>query len=192
VEEILDITLLVASACERLGIPYFVGGSLASSLHGIPRATQDVDVVAAIELRHVDAFIAALRDRFYLDREAVRTAVEGQGSFNVVHLVSYFKADVFVAKDDEAHRLQMARRQRFVLPGLDGKEIVVASAEDVVAHKLYWYALGDEVSERQWSDALNVLRVAGSTLDIDYLRHVTALLGVSPLLDRALGAADGR
>jgi hypothetical protein len=186
VDEILDITLLVAAACERLGIPYFVGGSLASSLHGIPRATQDVDIVAAIEPRHVEPIIAALRERFYLDPDAVRSAVQEKRSFNVIHLGSYFKADVFVPKDDETSRLQMERRQRFALAGTPLREIVVASPEDVVAHKLYWYALGDEVSERQWLDVLNVLRVSGDTLDWEYLRRAAQLLGVPALLDRAL------
>jgi hypothetical protein len=105
-----------------------------------------------------------------------------------VHLRSYFKADVFIPRDDESSRLEMVRRQRFVVEETPRREIVVASAEDTVAQKLYWYALGDRVSERQWSDALGVLKVAGPTLDLAYLRHVAAMLGVDELLDRALRA----
>jgi len=188
VDEILEITLRVTDVCERLGVPYAVVGSLASSLHGIPRATQDVDIVASMSLAHATAFADALRGDFYLDDDAIRDAIEQRRSFNVVHLRSYFKADVFIPKDDESTRLEMERRQRFVIEQTPRREIVVASAEDTVAQKLYWHALGDRVSERQWSDALGVLKVAGHTLDFEYLRHVSTLLGVDGLLDEALRA----
>jgi hypothetical protein len=189
VDEILDITLDVAAAFERLGIPYLIGGSLASSLHGIPRATQDVDFVALMKLPHVPQFAESLRGRFYLDEDAIRDAVERRSSFNVIHLDSYFKADIFVRADDEATRLQIQRRQRFALPGTPAREVIVASPEDVIAQKLSWFALGDQVSERQWSDAIGVLKVAGRGLDLSYLRRVASLLGVSSLLDRALSEA---
>jgi hypothetical protein len=186
VDEILEIALRVAGVCERLGVPYAVVGSLASSLHGIPRATQDVDIVASLTLAHAAAFADALRNDFYLDDDAIREAIERRRSFNVVHLRSYFKADVFIPNDDESARLEMERRQRFVIEESPRREIVVASAEDTIAQKLRWYALGDRVSERQWRDALSVIKVAGQTLDLAYLRRVSAMLGVEELLDEAL------
>jgi hypothetical protein len=163
-----------------------VGGSLASSLHGIPRSTQDVDFVVNMTAADVRGFVAALNETFYLDEDAIRDAIDRRGSFNVIHLGSYFKADVFVAKDDEASRLEMERRQRFALTESPRREIVVASPEDVIGQKLYWFSLGDEVSERQWLDAIGVLRVAGSKLDLSYLRRLAGLLKVEHLLDRAL------
>ena len=185
-DEILEITLCVTGVCERLGVAYAVVGSLASSLHGIPRATQDVDIVASLTLAQASAFADALRTEFYLDDEAIRDAIERRRSFNVVHLRSYFKADVFIPRDDEPSRLEMERRQRFVIEESPRREIVVASAEDTIAQKLYWYSLGDRVSERQWSDAVGVLKVAGPTLDLAYLRRASAMLGVGGLLDEAL------
>jgi hypothetical protein len=190
VDEILDITMLVAGVFERLGVPYLVGGSLASSLHGIPRATQDVDIVAEMKDSHVPAFVAALRRAFYLDEDAIRAAIAGRSSFNVIHLGSYFKADVFIPKDDEASRLEMERRQRFNLGGDPPRDLIVASAEDVVAQKLFWFTLGDRVSDRQWGDAVGVLKVAADRLDFVYLRHVCALLNVEALLDRARADAS--
>ena len=190
-DEILDITMLVAGVYERLGVPYFVGGSFASSLHGIPRATQDVDIVAEMKDSHVPAFVAALRPTFYLDEDAIRAAIAGRSSFNVVHLGSYFKADIFIPKDDEASRLEMERRQRFNLGGdPPPRDLVVASAEDVVAQKLFWFTLGDRVSDRQWGDAVGVLKVAADRLDFVYLHHVCALLNVEALLDRAPAEAS--
>lgn len=188
-DEILEVTLHVVATLERLGIPYLVGGSLASSLHGIPRATQDVDVVVRLTQRDVAGLVAALRGAFYLDEAAIREAIEQRAWFNLIHLGTLLKVDVFVAKEDEASRAQMKRRQRYVIEGEPGGELVVASAEDVVAHKLYWYRLGDGVSDRQWSDALGVLRVTGPRLDLEYLRRASVRLGVEDLLDRVLEEA---
>ena len=188
-DEILDITLFVTATFERLGIPYVIGGSLASSLHGIPRATQDVDIVARLTPGDVAAVAATLAPHFYIDESAMRDAVERRASFNVIHLGTYFKADVFVARDDEASRLQLERSQRFELPGRPGSAIVVASPEDVVAQKLYWFGLGDSVSERQWADAIGVLKVAGPRLDKEYLRVIAGLLGVEAVLRRACAEA---
>ena len=186
VDEILEITLSVFETFERLGIPCLVGGSLASSLYGIPRATQDVDIVARLTQRDVAGLVAALGDAFYLDEAAIREAVDRRTSFNLIHLQTVLKVDVFVADDDEPSINQMQRRQRLELEEQPGRALVVASAEDVVAHKLYWYRLGDEVSDRQWSDVIGVLRVTGGRLDQQYLRRTAVLLGVHDLLRRAL------
>jgi hypothetical protein len=139
--------------------------------------------------QNVPNLAGALRGQFYLDEDAMREAVERHSSFNVVHLGTYFKADIFVAHDDEPSRLQMARSQRIRLSVDPPRDIVVASPEDVVAQKLYWYRLGDEVSERQWNDAIGVLKVAATGLDMAYLRRAAALLDVEQLLQRAIDEA---
>jgi hypothetical protein len=175
----------VARLCEQLGIRYLVGGSLASSLHGVPRATLDVDLVIEIGQDDVAPFVDSLRGDFYLDEGAIRDAIDRGTSFNLIDLESYFKADVFVARDDEPGRLQMERSHRYSLGDEPGHELVVASPEDVVAQKLYWFQLGDRVSERQWQDALGVLKVTGTRLDLEYLRRISALLGVAELLAEA-------
>lgn len=187
-DDIIAITLQIAGTCERLGIRYLVGGSLASSLHGIPRATQDVDLVMSIRQADVAGLVRALRDDFYLDEDAIREAIDRQTSFNLVHLGSYFKADVFVARDDEPSRLQMDRSRRYPL-GRPVRELVVASPEDVVAQKLHWFALGDRVSERQWLDAIGVLKVLGPRLDLAYLRRIAEMRGVEALLREAASEA---
>ena len=184
-KEILDVTIFVAGIFDRLGIAYLVGGSLASSLHGIPRATQDVDVVAAIRPDDVRGLVAALQETFYLDEDTIRQAVRERTSFNIVHLETLLKVDVFVAGQDNVSEQQMQRRQAFTIDTEGRRELVVASPEDVVAQKLYWYRLGDEVSERQWSDAVGVLKVRSGRLDMDYLRRTARLLGVGDLLARA-------
>jgi hypothetical protein len=188
-DEILDITLHVASVLERLGIPWLVGGSLASSLHGIPRATQDVDLVARLELEDLAAFVNALREDFHLDPETIREAIRQRTSFNLIHLGTLLKVDIFVARADAASLAQMDRRRAFEIGPNPPRRLIVASPEDTIAQKLYWYRLGDEVSDRQWSDAMGVIRVTGSRLDLDYLRQAAAWLGVPDLLERALSEA---
>ena len=184
----LDVALLVARAFEELEVDYLVGGSLASSLHGEPRSTQDVDFVADLGLDRVQAWIERLGEGFYRDRERIDHAVRKRSSFNVIHLATMFKVDVFVLGDDHASRREMARRQRYDIGG--SRELWVASAEDVVLQKLIWYRLGNAVSDRQWRDVLAVLRVRGGALDHAYLDETAARLDLGELLARALSEAD--
>lgn len=188
-DDILEVTLLVAETLERLEVPYVVGGSLASSFHGIPRATIDVDLVAALRQEHMPGFVGALRGAFYLDADAIQRAIELRATFNVIHLQTMFKVDVFVAHDDEATRQELERGRTFVVTDSPERTLRIASAEDTIAQKLHWYDLGDEISDRQWSDAVGVLKVAGEKLDYAYLRRTAALLGVEQLLRRALREA---
>jgi hypothetical protein len=78
------ITLVVTGALEKVGATYVVGGSLASSLHGIPRATNDADIVAALRNEHVDPFVGALSETFYVDRDMILDAIAHRHEFNVI------------------------------------------------------------------------------------------------------------
>jgi hypothetical protein len=191
-DEALEVALRVARVLEGLGVPYLVGGSLASSFHGLPRSTQDADLVADLAPSHVPAFIAELSADFYLDEAAIRDAVDRRSTFNLIHLQTMFKVDVFVARDDAGTVKEMERRRARTLPGEPPVEIVVASPEDVVIQKLHWYRLGDHVSERQWADAMGVLRIQGRQLDAAYMHELAAEMGVSDLLVRALHEAGLR
>lgn len=188
-DEILDVTLSVAEALGELDVPYVVGGSLASSFHGIPRATIDAHIVAALRPQHHRGFVEALQETFYLDSDTIRRAIERRTSFNVIHLATMFKVDVFVARDDDTAQQQLERGRAMVVTDTPERTLRIASAEDTVAHKLRWYALGDEVADRQWSDTVGVLKVAGERLDLSYLRRIAADFGVDDLLRRALEAS---
>ncbi len=184
-DEILEITLYVTETLERLGVPYLVGGSLASSLHGTPRATQDVDLVAELRLHHVSALVAALEETFYVDHEMIRDAIARRSSLNVIHLETMFKIDVFILKDDPASRQEMERRQVYRVLDNPHRDLVIASAEDIIVQKLYWYQLGAGVSDRQWNDVLGVMKTQGGQLDMPYLTHTAALLNVEDLFQQA-------
>src|SRR5215213_327151 len=183
-EEVIEVTLQVTGILENLGIQYLVGGSLASSLHGQPRSTQDVDIVADIKPEHIASLVGALRDSFYLDEPAIRDAVTRRSTFNLIHLGTLFKVDVFVAGDDLPTRRELQRRQSYTLDVHPPADITVASPEDIIVQKLHWYRLGDHVSERQWGDAMSVLKIRGRKLDLAYMQGLAEQMGVADLLAR--------
>lgn len=184
--EQIAVTMLVADALEALGVPYAIGGSFASALHGVMRATMDADLVADLQQEDVAPFVQALGELFYANAEMMREAIGQHRSFNLIHLESMFKVDVFVARPRDFDRAQLARRQLHLLSEDPERRAYVASAEDTVLAKLEWYRMGGETSDRQWRDALGVLKVQGLRLDLAYMRHMAAGLGVKDLLERAL------
>jgi hypothetical protein len=185
----IAVTLLVTDALEALGIPYAIGGSLASAVHGVMRATMDADLVADLGQEEVTPLVQTLGEAFYADAEMMRQAIDQHSSFNLIHLDSMFKVDIFVAQPREFDRAQLARRQLHMLSEDPGRFAYVASAEDTVLAKLDWYRLGREISDRQWQDVLGVLKVQGQHLDLAYMRDMAARLGVADLLDRAVEAS---
>jgi hypothetical protein len=151
--EPLLVVARLARTFDDLAIRYFVAGSLASSLYGIPRATQDVDLVADIGPPHVEHLMSALAGEFYIDAGMIRDAIRGRASFNVIHLATMFKADIFITGDDVWSREEMSRARTEEFDTSAGKVAIrFASAEDTVLRKLVWYKLGDCVSDRQWGD----------------------------------------
>lgn len=188
-DEPIQVTMQVVDVLEKLGIDYVIGGSLASALHGVARATMDSDIVANFKEEHVVPFVEALKSTFYVDDEMIRDAIRTNRSFNVVHLATLFKVDIFIAKDREFDRLQIGRRSSYLLSAERNESAYVASAEDTILAKLEWYRMGDEVSDRQWKDILGVIKVQADSLDLEYLRRGANLLKVADLLEKALNAA---
>jgi hypothetical protein len=184
--EPIEVTLKVTNFFEKLDIPYLIGGSLASTLYGMVRSTQDSDIVAEMQIEHVQSFVAALEDEFYVDEEMITESIRHQSSFNIIHRGSMFKVDVFIPHPRAYLQSQLTRAQRQSFTFETEVSAKFASPEDTILSKLEWYRMGGEVSERQWRDVLGVVKTRSEQLDITYMRTWAKELGVGDLLERAL------
>jgi hypothetical protein len=187
--EPIAITARVGKTLDAMGVDWLIGGSVASSLHGIPRATQDIDLVADLGPEHAGPLSEALANDFYADDGMIRDAIQRRTSFNIIHLPTMTKIDVFVLKRDAISQSEMQRR-RYHAIGPEGiVRLPVASPEDIILQKLDWYRRGGHVSERQWRDVLGVIAVSGAGLDRVYLRTQAEAWGLLVLLEEALTGA---
>ncbi len=184
--EPVEVTLKVAGALEALGVPYLIGGSLASSIYGTYRATADSDLVADLKLESIDRLAEALRGEFYLDVDSMRDAIDHRSSFSLIHLKTMFKVDIFIPKQRPYSRIQLERRVKRPIATEPEQLAYVATAEDSLLTKLEWYRLGHEVSDQQWRDILGITKTQGDRLDLAYLRQWAAALNLADLLEKAL------
>jgi hypothetical protein len=83
--EPVEVTLNVTGTLEKLGVPYLVGGSLASTLYGMVRTTQDSDVITEMRAEHIRPFVLALQDEFFMDEEMIAESIQRNSSFNIIH-----------------------------------------------------------------------------------------------------------
>jgi hypothetical protein len=187
--ELLAAVARVVRAFDMLEVDYLMGGSVASSVFGEPRQTVDADLVARLLDRHAEPLVRQLIDEFYADLPAIRSAIQTQSCFNLIHLATMTKVDVFVRWRDPFGQSQFARRQKKSVGQAAPLELYFATAEDTVLAKLDWYRKGGGVSDRQWRDLLGVLKIQAAALDRAYLVHWARELGVAELLQRALNEA---
>jgi hypothetical protein len=176
------------AALDRTETPFVVVGSAASSVHGLARMTNDIDIVVELLAERAEEFCAALGPGFYADRATLARAIAAGRSFNLIHLASAHKFDLFPVGADAFNRSELARRKftSGAIAGLESIEFPVASAEDTILAKLVWFQKGGGVSDRQWNDIRGVIAVQAGRLDRSYLARWAAILGVSDLLDASL------
>jgi hypothetical protein len=187
--EPIEVTLKVTGVFEDLGVPYLIGGSLASTLYGMVRTTQDSDIVAEMKIEHLKPFVTALQDEFYVDDEMIAKSIRRHTSFNIIHRESMFKVDVFIPHSRPFLQAQLARANKQTFTFATEISAKFASPEDTILSKLEWYRMGGEVSERQWRDVLGVLKTRQGDLELSYLRKWADELRVRDLLERALSEA---
>jgi hypothetical protein len=182
---ILKALLPFIEVLEDLNIPYQVGGSVASSFWGDPRATRDADVAADIQPEHIPRLVARLENLYYVDDQMILDAIRQRSSFNMLYLENMFKIDVFVRKHTAFDDSTFQRVQRRPTDDMSGRQIDLTSPEDTALHKLIWYRMGGGVSDRQWGDVLGVLKVQRASLDWEYMEMWAERLGIADLLERA-------
>ena len=184
--EILSALQSLTNALEKFSIPYYIGGSIASSIYGMARATLDIDIVAAVKLHHISLLRQELEKSYYIDEDMIKEAIQNSSSFNLIHLETAIKIDVFILKDNPYHQNVLERKIKDTLEDEDTKtEFYFASPEDIIISKLQWYVLGGKVSERQWLDVIGVIKVQGESLDKNYLQVWSKKLGIFELLKKA-------
>ena len=123
--EAIQITLSVTNVLDELAVRYVIGGSLASIIHGTSRLTMDVDFVADIGSEQVADFRAGLQDAFYADEPSIQRAIANRGSFNLIHLETMFKVDVFIPKDRPFDQQQLNRRRIWTLNIFDNGRLIL-------------------------------------------------------------------
>jgi len=174
-----DALKLLLSKLDECGIPYMITGSFASNIHGLPRATQDADVIIEAEERTLERFLESLGQAFYRSKEAAMDAFAREQMFNVVHLETGFKVDLIIRKSRPFSKMEFSRRRpTFYL----GENRWFATAEDTILAKLEWSKMAD--SERQFYDALNVAKLQWGNLDRVYLEKWARELQILDLLER--------
>jgi hypothetical protein len=173
-----DALKFLLSKLDECGIPYMITGSFASNIHGLPRATQDVDVVIEVDRRTLERFLESLGSAFYRSSEAAMDALARQKMFNIVHLETGFKIDLIIRKSRPFSRMEFSRRQpAFYL----GANRWFATAEDTILAKLEWSKMAG--SERQFNDALSVAKLQRDNLDRAYLDKWARELEILNLLE---------
>jgi hypothetical protein len=185
-DDLVDALSPVVAAFKLLGIRHFVGGSVASSFHGASRTTMDVDVVCELKNEDIASFVTSFDQNFYVSETAVREAVARRGCFNLIHLPTSFKVDVFISRGRPFDVEAMQRAASQTLGEHRHVDVAVATAEDSIISKLEWFRLTNETSERQWDDVTRLIKLLGNTADVKYLESAASSVGVSALLFRLL------
>ena len=175
----------IVDALDAAGIKYMITGSVSSSFHGNPRATNDTDMVITPTMEQLNLFVKSLKD-CYVCLPTAREALKTGGMFNVIDNETGYKADMIICKNDPFGRQEFQRRYRVSILGLD---VWVVSAEDIILSKLKWTK--GRLSEKQFGDIKGIMAAQQDTLDKDYLHKWAKELGVEDTLKQLLEEASG-
>ena len=184
-KDIIEALNKVIECFSELEIAYYIGGSVASSAYGVARATMDVDLVAHLEMSQVNRLVRGLEADDYVSPEMIKDAIHRRASFNLIHLKTMVKIDVFIAKNQPYDSQALARRRPDTLDEESSRSFYLSSPEDTVLSKLQWYERGGRISDQQWKDIIGVLKVQSSRLDFEYLKYWASKLNLSELLNRS-------
>jgi hypothetical protein len=160
------------AALEAVGIPYFVTGSFASSAHGIPRSTNDIDIVISPSRPQLEQLLAQLSAaEFETELDDPFDAFVRQSLFNIVDAATLWKIDFIFKRPTPFDASRFSRRE---IVDIAGVYLYTASPEDILITKLWWAKLGE--SERQISDAAGIIQVQRESLDMGYINGWVAAL----------------
>jgi predicted Zn-dependent protease len=150
------------------------------------RYTQDLDLVIKMKLEQKKSFIEQINQEFYFSEIAIDEAITGKTlSFNLIHLETIEKADIFISREDDFAQSKMNRRLLFITDNSTGQGIYLCSPEDTILQKLVWYKMTKGEPQKQWRNLLGVLKLQQENLDFNYLQNWGNNLGLISLLNLA-------
>jgi hypothetical protein len=186
--EQLDILRHAVEALERMKVPYVIVGSIASIAYGESRFTQDIDMIAAFEMKHIDELLTSFpQDEFYLSESAIRDAIRTSFQFNVIHPTSGNKIDFILPRGDQWASIQMGRGRPVRL--FPDRDVMIAAPEDVILGKLWYFAEGG--GDRHLRDIAGILRVTGDGVNRSEVERWATKLGYLEIWQQILAKVDG-
>jgi hypothetical protein len=178
--ELFELLQKVVTVFERFGIPYLVTGSVAAMAFGEPRLTNDIDIVAGIEEKHVQDFLEAFPSgEFYISEEMVREAIRRREQFNIIHPRSGIKVDIIIKQDTPFDNSRFGRIHR-IYPA-ESYQANFAAPEDVIIKKMEYYRAGG--SEKHLRDIAGILKISGEMVDWDYITEWAKRLDLTEVWD---------
>ncbi len=182
-----ELLTRVIRTLEALELEYMLTGSLASSLHGEPRLTHDIDMVVALKTEAIPRLPGAFPPpEFYLSEQSIHEAIRTESMFMLLHTVEGDKIDFWILTDSP---FDQSRLQRRVCERIDGLEVAVSSPEDTILAKLRWAKLSGG-SAKHLGDARSVYEVQYDILDLDYLETWADRLEIRPLWEELKRSAE--
>jgi hypothetical protein len=179
--ELEEFVRRIIQGLDSVGIPYMVVGSLASSAHGDPRGTNDMDVVIAVNSDRITELVSEFQRDLYADLKCAQEALQHKTLFNVIDFSKGLKADLIPLNESAFEQSKFARRE---IAQVSGSMAWTASPEDTILSKLNWSKMGD--SERQYRDAVGVAALKKATIDVGYMQKWAVQLGVEELFKKLL------
>jgi hypothetical protein len=176
-----DLLVDCLARLNQIGLAYMLTGSMASNYWGVPRTTHDLDFVVQFARVDVPRVVAVFEADYFIQEPSVRAALEPPFQFNAIDTRSALKIDFWTLRQDPFEQEMFARR---ISTTLFNTPAWIATAEDVILHKLYWHSLTP--SDRQLHDAAGVVAVQAGGLDEAYLRRWADGLSLGALLDDLL------
>lgn len=172
----------IAACFSKHSIAYLIGGSLSSSVHGTFRATNDVDILVAIEKSSLLAFVQSLKEKFIVNEPVLLENMRSSKAYNIFHEETALKIDLFPAHT-EFHRSEISRAISIQLPQMESS-LNFASPEDCILSKILWNISAK--SERQLADVIGVININKGRLDLEYLKLWSGRLGISAEIARLI------